>query len=93
MELVEKQVILKLISVTILIFLCLGIIINGQKLRCENCQISFTAKTSVQELGDAPKLSEYKINVTDLYDNFMNDTCLISFNEHGGFTENVRINK
>ena len=93
MDFVEKQVILKFISVTILIFLCLAVYIHGQGLKCENCQISFTASSSVQAIDAAPKLREYYVNITDLYYPFLNNTCLIAFNEHGGFIENVRINK
>ena len=77
------EFIIKLICFIILFLLNILIFLHGRTLSCDKCQIHFQSdKTTFNEVYDY-QLQSYNINISLLYDSYINNDCYISYDSNG----------
>ena len=72
----ETNTSLKIFCIIILIILNVLIVLNGRTLSCDKCVITFHHERDMIK-------QEMKINISELYEYFKQDKCLIEFKEFG----------
>jgi hypothetical protein len=83
MELTNKQeTIIKIVCILILIALNIAVYLNGRDLSCDKCQIRFNSESLAQ-------VQEFSINITTLYNNYLENDCYIEYSEYGFIIKNV----
>ena len=76
--------ILQVISLLIEVYLIISIYLNGVQLSCSKCQISFQSKKQDTEINN------FKVNITELYYNYINGTCIVKYLDTQGYIYDIR---
>jgi hypothetical protein len=81
----EKRtiLILQVISILIEVFLIISIYLNGVQLSCDKCVINFES----DKLGT--EINKFSINITELYYNYLNGTCLVKYLDTQGYIYDI----
>ena len=66
----ERNTLIKLFCVIILIALNLAVVINGLNLSCDKCKLIITNNDDVTKTNQ-------EVKIIDLYNHYLNGTCLI----------------
>lgn len=85
MELTDnKELLIKIICIIILVGLNISIWYNGKDLSCDQCIIKFNSGQKTQ----LDKGIEYSFNVSiyEIYNGYINNNCPVKYLENQGFT-------
>jgi len=74
----KTRVSIKFFCVAALIILALAIFINGRSLSCEKCTVRFGTEVF-------NNVSVFETRIIDLYEGYINDSCLVAYNKQSGF--------
>ena len=66
----ERNTLIKLFCVVILIALNIAVVFNGLNLSCDKCKLIITNNDGVTKTNQ-------EIKIIDLFNNYLNGTCLI----------------
>ena len=84
MELTEnKELIIKIVCVLILIGLNYAIYFNGKDLTCDKCIIKFSSSQNIQSNYNIE--NKFNVSINDLFNNYTNKNCLVIWTEKQGF--------
>ena len=81
----KQQIIIKVLCIVILLGLNIAVFIHGRNLSCDKCKIEFTSEKITHEEAFDSSWQEITINITDLYDSYLNDQCIIKFDPIEGY--------
>lgn len=77
----ETELKVKVVCLIVVIMLCVSVYINGTKLDCNKCEITFKQS---RKLG-FPSDIKIEVNAYSLYNNWSNGYCLIEWDNKNGF--------
>ena len=85
----EQELKIKLFCIVILLFLNVAIILNGLSLDCSECLINFQSSTQTGKMQDREPTT-LNISVTELYDSYIDDFCIVKFGDHGFYKDELK---
>ena len=75
----------KLFMIFILIGLNFAVYFNGKDLSCDGCVINFEASKRKHETVNNMVFQNFTVNITDLYNDFIEGYCLVEFDKDMGY--------
>ena len=80
----ERTDFFRIFLILFLIILDLFLLINSKNLNCDKCQIKFTVRTEVSKEIQKDSIQMFKENITNLYNSYINNKCLVQWSEENG---------
>ncbi len=81
----KRELLIKLFSISILVFLCIAVWYNGKDLTCNNCNINFESYKTMSADSSYKVYQNFSTNIYDLYYKFLEGECLVVFDEDNGY--------
>lgn len=80
----KEKVIIEIVIIIIILSLCVSILIYGHKVDCDKCTMKFTQTYKSGMKLEYP--TKFDLKVTDLYNSYQNDFCIVTWEEVDGYT-------
>jgi len=81
----KREFTIKLVCFLVVLSLCVAIIINGQGLECEKCEIHFESYQTRAISSGAQVQQDFYLKIENIYEYLLEDQCLVRFDLDNGY--------